>query len=134
MTLPVEGLCLTHVESLTQALLRCGATINEINAICKHISQLKGCQLALLTQPAQVVSLILSDAIGNPLDVIATGPTSPDSSTFAQAYSVLQKYGLLDKVPRAVVDHLPKGSGRPGTRHSQSRRCRVPANVERDGR
>jgi len=109
VTFPVEGLHLSYVESLTQALLRCGATINEINAARKHISQLKGGQLARLEQPAEVVWLIFPDVVGNPLDVIASGPTSPDSSTFAQAYSVLQKYGLLDTVPRAVVDHLQRG-------------------------
>jgi hydroxypyruvate reductase len=109
MTLPVEGVTLQDMESLTQALLRSGATINEINAIRKHLSQLKGGQLALLAQPARVVSLILSDVIGSPLDVIASGPTSPDPTTFAQAHEVLRKYGLLNEAPSSIVSRLEDG-------------------------
>jgi len=109
MTLPVQGITLTDMGPLTDALLRSGATINEINAIRKHLSQVKGGQLARLAQPAQVIALILSDVIGNPLDVIASGPTSSDPTTFAQAYAVLQKYRLLDEVPAAIVRHLEHG-------------------------
>jgi hydroxypyruvate reductase len=109
MTLPVQGITLTDMGLLTDALLRSGATINEINAIRKHLSQVKGGQLARLAQPAQVIALILSDVIGNPLDVIASGPTSPDPTTFAQAYAVLQKYRLLDEVPAAILRHLEQG-------------------------
>jgi glycerate 2-kinase len=109
MTLPVAGITLNDIEVLTQALLRSGATINEINAIRKHLSQLKGGQLARLAQPAQVVALILSDVIGNPLDVIASGPTSPDPTTFGQAYAVLEKYGLLSEAPQGIVLHLQRG-------------------------
>ncbi len=109
MTLPVEGIALSEIELLTQALLRSGATINEINAIRKHLSQLKGGYLSRLTCPAQVISLIVSDVIGSPLDVIASGPTSPDPTTFAQAYAVLQKYNLLRDVPPAITHHLKRG-------------------------
>lgn len=109
MTLPQPSISLADVQTLTGALLRCGATINEINAVRKHISRIKGGQLARLTYPAQVVSLILSDVVGNPLDVIASGPTVPDTTTFAQAYGVLQKYNLLDKVPASIVEHLAAG-------------------------
>jgi hydroxypyruvate reductase len=109
MTLLVEGITLQDMESLTQALLRSGATINEINAIRKHLSQLKGGQLARLAHPAQVVALILSDVIGDPLDVIASGPTSPDPTTFAQAYGLLRKHDLLDGVPPSIVRHLERG-------------------------
>ena len=109
MTLPVEGVSLSELESLTQTLLRCGATINEINAIRKHVSQLKGGRLAVLAQPAQVVSLLVSDVIGNPLDVIASGPTSPDPTTYAQAHAVLEKYDLVPQAPRAVLQHLQQG-------------------------
>lgn len=109
MTLPVEGISLADMGQLTQDLLRSGATINEINAIRKHLSQLKGGRLSQLAQPAQVVSLILSDVIGNPLDVIASGPTSPDSTTFAQAAGILRNYGLLGKVPSAIAQHLKRG-------------------------
>ncbi len=109
MTLPVEGISLHDMEVLTRALLRCGATINEINTVRKHISQLKGGDLARTAFPAQVISLIVSDVIGNPLDVIASGPTSPDPTTFAQAYAVLDKYNLASEVPGVIVSHLERG-------------------------
>jgi len=109
MTLPVEGITLADMKSLTDALLRCGATINEINAVRKHLSQIKGGNLARLAYPAEIVSLILSDVVGNPLDVIASGPTVPDSSTFADAYAVIEKYDLLEEVPRAIVERLRRG-------------------------
>jgi glycerate 2-kinase len=109
MTLPQPTISLADVQALTGALLRCGATINEINAVRKHISRIKGGQLARLIHPAQVVSLILSDVVGNPLDVIASGPTVPDTTTFVQAYGVLKKYDLLDKVPTSIVEHLAAG-------------------------
>jgi glycerate 2-kinase len=109
MTLPVEGITLNDMDLLTQALLRSGATINEINAIRKHLSQLKGGHLSRIAQPAQVVSLILSDVIGNPLDVIASGPTSPDPTTFAQAHAVLAKYDLLQEAPGAILHRLQQG-------------------------
>ena len=109
MTLPVEGITLADMEVLTAALLRCGATINEINAIRKHLSQIKGGNLSRLAYPAEVVSLILSDVVGNPLDVIASGPTVPDSSSFAQAHDVLERYGLAYEVPSSVVEHLRRG-------------------------
>jgi hydroxypyruvate reductase len=109
MTLPVEGITLSDMEQLTQALLRCGATINEMNAIRKHIEQLKGGQLVRLAHPARVIALILSDVIGSPLDVIASGPTSPDPTTFADAHAVLHKYGLLQNVPGSIVQHLRRG-------------------------
>ena len=109
MTLPQPTISLADVQALTGALLRCGATINEINAVRKHISRIKGGQLARLIHPAQVVSLILSDVVGNPLDVIASGPTVPDTTTFTQAHGVLDKYDLLDKVPASIVEHLVAG-------------------------
>lgn len=109
LVLPQEPLTLADLQGLTNALLACGATINEINALRKHLSQVKGGQLARLAQPAEVVSLILSDVVGNPLSVIASGPTVPDPTTFAEAAGVLEKYGLWDKVPPAVAQHIRKG-------------------------
>ena len=109
MTLPIAGVSLADMMALTDALLRAGATINEINTIRKHLSRLKGGNLARLASPARVVSLILSDVVGNPLDVIASGPTVPDTSTFADAYGLLQRYDLLDKVPAPIVAHLLRG-------------------------
>jgi glycerate 2-kinase len=109
MTLPVEGITLHDMEALTGALLRCGATINEINTVRKHLSQIKGGNLSRAAYPAEVASLILSDVVGNPLDVIASGPTAPDSSTFAQAYDILDRYQLLDQLPQSITQHLCKG-------------------------
>jgi len=109
MTLPVEGVPLSDMEHLTHTLLCCGATINEMNAVRKHIEQLKGGQLSRLAYPARVIALILSDVIGSPLDVIASGPTSPDPTTYADAYGVLGKYGLVQDVPVSIVQHLQRG-------------------------
>jgi glycerate 2-kinase len=88
MTSPVTGVSLADLQRLTHVLLACGATINQINTIRKHISQLKGGQLAQLASPASVVSLILSDVVGDPLAVIASGPTVPDPSTFEEAQGI----------------------------------------------
>lgn len=85
LTLPAEGLSLTDLQDTTQALLAAGATINQINTIRKHLSAVKGGGLARLAAPAQVYALILSDVVGDPLEVIASGPTVPDPSTFADA-------------------------------------------------
>jgi hydroxypyruvate reductase len=109
MPLPVEGVTLADTKALTDALLRAGATINEINTIRKHLDQLKGGQLVRLAAPASVVSLILSDVVGNPLDVIASGPTVPDTSTFADAYGLIERYGLAQSVPASVMEHLRRG-------------------------
>jgi glycerate 2-kinase len=106
----VDGITLGDMEALTKALLGCGATINEMNAIRKHLSQIKGGQLARLAHPAPVISLILSDVIGSPLDVIASGPTSPDPTTFAEALALLQKYDLVEHVPSSIVQHLQQGT------------------------
>jgi glycerate 2-kinase len=109
MTLPVEGVSLADIKALTDSLLHVGATINEINTIRKHLSQLKGGHLARLAAPARVVSLILSDVVGNPLDVIASGPTVPDTSTFADAWDLLRRYELLDEIPSNIREHLRRG-------------------------
>lgn len=109
LTLPQPGITLADLRALTDALLRCGATINEINALRKHLQQLQGGGIAQLAAPATVISLILSDVVGDPLDVIASGPTSPDTTTFADAWAVLETYGLMDVIPRSIVEHLQAG-------------------------
>lgn len=109
LALPAPSISLDDKQRVTDALLRTGATINELNAVRKHLSAIKGGGLARLAWPATLVSLILSDVVGSPLDVIASGPTVADSSTFAQAYEVLARYGLLGKVPEAVVRRLREG-------------------------
>jgi len=109
MTLPVEDVALEDMQALTELLLRSGATINEVNTIRKHLSQIKGGNLARLAQPARLVTLILSDVVGNPLDVIASGPTVPDTTTYADAWAVLEKYDLVHEAPQSVVTHLRQG-------------------------
>ncbi len=94
LTLPVPGLGLADLQALTDALLRSGATINEINAVRKHCSRIKGGNLAHLVAPACLVTLVLSDVVGDPLNVIASGPTVPDPTTVADAQAVLEKYGI----------------------------------------
>lgn len=109
MVLPVPGVSLADKRRLTDALLRSGATIKEINAVRKHLSQVKGGNLARLAYPAEIITLILSDVLGNPLDVIASGPTVPDTSTFADAWKVLEKYDLVEVIPPAIADYLRAG-------------------------
>lgn len=109
LTLPAEGLALADLQATTQALLRCGAPIQDLNAVRKHLEQLKGGQLARLAAPATVLSLVLSDVVGSPLDVIASGPTVPDTSTWADAWAVVERYGLQDALPAAVVRRLQAG-------------------------
>lgn len=99
LTRPAEGLTLDDFQRVTDALLRSGATINEMNAVRKHCSGIKGGNLARLAAPAQLVTLILSDVIGDPLDVIASGPTVPDSTTVAEARQVLERHGVRDAIP-----------------------------------
>lgn len=109
MPLPAEGITLEDKKLATSLLLKCGATINEMNALRKHISAIKGGQLAKAAYPATIVSLILSDVVGSPLDTIASGPTAPDSTTFSDAWEVLEKYGLVNEMPPAIVERLRKG-------------------------
>jgi hydroxypyruvate reductase len=109
MPAPAPPITLEEKQATTRMLLNCGANIAELNAIRKHISLLKGGQLARLASPASVVSLMLSDVIGDDLDVIGSGPTAPDSSTFQQARAILVKYGLETKVPRPVAERIDAG-------------------------
>lgn len=106
---PSPGITLDDMQELTTYLLACGANINEINALRKHLDRVKGGGLASMAAPAAVVTLILSDVVGDPLDVIASGPTVPDPSTYEQAYQILKKFGLLDRVPRSITERLEGG-------------------------
>jgi glycerate 2-kinase len=107
---PAPPITLAEKQETTRLLLACGANIHEINAVRKHISALKGGQLARLAAPAHVLSLILSDVVGDDLDVIGSGPTAPDASTFETAYAVLGKYDLVDRVPVRVRERLKNGA------------------------
>jgi hydroxypyruvate reductase len=94
LALPAPGLTLTDLQTLTDALLRSGAKIHELNTVRKHCSLLKGGDLARLVAPATLVTLVLSDVVGDPLDVIASGPTVPDRTAVADAHAVLERYGI----------------------------------------
>jgi hydroxypyruvate reductase len=107
---PVSGVSLAEKQAVTRLLLESGATINELNAVRKHLSRLKGGQLARAAHPAPVVALMLSDVIGDPLDVIASGPTAPDPTTYDDALAVLDRFGLRVRVPGTVRAHLERGA------------------------
>ena len=106
---PAPPVTLEEKQAATKLLLACGANIHEINAVRKHISMVKGGQLARLAWPATMLCLMLSDVIGDDLDVIASGPTAPDASTFASARAILNGYGLLDRIPVSVRERLEAG-------------------------
>lgn len=108
---PVAGISLRDKIKLTDELLRCGANIKEINTIRKHISQVKGGRLAELAQPSSILTLILSDVIGDRLDSIASGPTAPDRTTFSDCMKIVKKYDLRKKIPSSIYSHLEKGAG-----------------------
>lgn len=108
LELPVAGVSLEDLRTLTDVLLRSGATINQVNTLRKHISQVKGGQLARRSR-APIVSLILSDVIGSPLDTIASGPTAPDATTFADALRIVEQRGVRAQLPASIVRHLERG-------------------------
>ena len=107
---PAPPITLEEKQVLTRLLSAAGVNINELNAVRKHCSLFKGGRLAQAAAPASVLSLILSDVIGDHLDVIASGPTAPDQTTFGSALAILDRFGLRAKAPRAVVEHLERGA------------------------
>lgn len=109
LPLPVPSVTLADKIVTTHYLVSSGATINEINCVRKHLSLLKGGGLTKYAYPAEVHALILSDVMGDDISSIASGPTVPDYSTFAEALTVLKNYRLLDKVPNAVHHYLSQG-------------------------
>ncbi len=106
---PAPGITLEQKQEITRLLLDCGADIREINAVRKHISSIKGGQLSRLAYPATVIALLLSDVIGDDPDVIGSGPTAADASTFAGALGILRKYGIDRKAPESVLARLELG-------------------------
>ena len=107
---PRAPLDLGEKQKTTQLLLECGATIFELNSMRKHLSECKGGQLAQVAYPATVVSLFLSDVVGDPLDVIASGPTVPDPSTFSDCIGIVERYGLSEELPPRVLKLLQDGA------------------------
>lgn len=106
---PVAGIALEEKQHVTRLLLECGASIDEINVLRKHLSRLKGGQLARLLAPATCVTLVLSDVVGDRLDTIASGPTVPDPSTFQDCEAILTRYTLHARLPPSVLTHLQQG-------------------------
>ncbi|MCS7269202.1 MAG: glycerate kinase [Geminicoccaceae bacterium] len=106
MALPAEGLTLADKQAVNRALLRCGADIAEINCVRKHLSAIKGGRLAAAAHPARIVTLAISDVPGDDPAVIASGPTVPDPTTFAEARAILDKYGIRE--PASVIAHLAR--------------------------
>ncbi|NMC41666.1 MAG: glycerate kinase [Bacteroidales bacterium] len=104
-----EGASEEDMILMNNLLVKCGASITEINTVRKHLSNVKGGKLAGIAFPATLVNLILSDVPGDDPGVIASGPTTPDSTTFADAMAIIEKYGLRDKFPHTLLSHLEKG-------------------------
>ncbi len=117
LPLPAEGLALEEKRETTRLLLASGATIHEINAVRKHLSRIKGGRLAQLAAPAPVITLILSDVVGDDLDTIASGPTAPDASTFAEAREILARRHIWDQIPipaRELLESARAETPKPG--------------------
>jgi hydroxypyruvate reductase len=110
MPAPAPPITLEEKQEVTRLLLGAGATIGELNAVRKHLSLLKGGQLARAAAPAPVLTLLLSDVIGDPLDVIASGPTAPDPTTFGEALDVLTRRGVVEGVASSVRRRLLAGA------------------------
>jgi hydroxypyruvate reductase len=109
MAAPAPGVLLADKQAVTDLLLKAGAAIDELNAVRKHLSAIKGGRLAKAAFPATVLTLILSDVIGDRIDVIGSGPTAPDPTTFAAASAVLEKYGLWERIPARAAAFLRRG-------------------------
>ncbi|MCP4134963.1 MAG: glycerate kinase [bacterium] len=109
LPLPPEPITLDEKRETTDLLLKSGAAINEINALRKHLSLVKGGNMAKAAHPATVINLMISDVVGDHMDVIASGPFVPDNSTFALAQGIIEKYGLSGKVPASVASHIKAG-------------------------
>jgi len=110
LPLPDEGLTLADKQATIQVLLACGATIHEINTIRKHTSRIKGGWLARAGHPATMISLIISDVVGDDLDIIASGPTVPDPGTFEDCMAIVRKYTIEDRLPPVVMQYLAQGA------------------------
>lgn len=109
LALPSPSLSLADKQKTIQALLACGAAIDDINTLRKHMSIIKGGWLAKKAHPATLVTLILSDVVGDKLDVIASGPSVPDCSSFFDCMDIIKSYDIVNELPKRVVEHLKKG-------------------------
>ncbi len=109
LSAPAQGLTVQEKGKAADALLSSGASIHEMNAVRKHLSAIKGGRLAKAAHPATLICLILSDVVGDDLDVIASGPTVPDGSCFSDALEIIERYNIEDRLPASVMDHLRSG-------------------------
>lgn len=109
LSCPMEGISLQDKQETTERLLNSGAKIEEVNAVRKHISRVKGGGLARSAYPATTVSLILSDVVDDPIATIASGPTAPDPSTYGDCVAILQRYQVWRRIPVPVLELLEKG-------------------------
>ncbi|MDX6806739.1 glycerate kinase [Terrihabitans rhizophilus] len=126
LALPAEGLTLADKQALNKALLASGASIDEMNCVRKHLSAVKGGRLAAAAYPARTVSLLISDVPGDDPSVIASGPTVPDRTTFADALAIVRKYAITE--PSAAIEHLERGEGesiKPGDERLQNAETRL---------
>lgn len=110
LPLPPDGITLEEKRATTSLLLECGASIREMNTVRKHLSLVKGGNMAKAARPATVINLMISDVVGDDTDVIASGPFVPDRSTFRDALGVLEKYGLMGRVPASVSERIRSGA------------------------
>lgn len=109
LPLPGDGLTLADKQAASGVLLSCGASIHEMNTIRKHLSAIKGGRLAAAVYPAELCTLILSDVVGDDLDIIASGPTVPDPGTFQDAMAIIERYDIASALPEAVCRYLSRG-------------------------
>ncbi|MGZ7065390.1 MAG: glycerate kinase type-2 family protein [Candidatus Aminicenantales bacterium] len=109
LSLPADGITVDDKKTVTLGLLRAGASIRELNVVRKHLSGIKGGRLARAAHPATVISLVISDVVGDDLETIASGPAHWDSSTFADARDLLARYGLWESSPPSVRQHVERG-------------------------
>jgi hydroxypyruvate reductase len=109
LPLPAPGISLSDKQAVNRLLLACGASIHEINTVRKHISGIKGGQLARAAYPAKLLTLVISDVIGDDLDIIASGPTVADPGTFQDAMQIIRRCDLAEKLPQTVAHHLARG-------------------------
>jgi glycerate 2-kinase len=107
---PATGISLADKLAITKLLHRSGATIDEMNCVRKHLSRIKGGRLAEAFRGKFLLSLIISDVVGDPLDVIASGPTAPDPTTYCESLEVLSRYKLSESAGEAILSHLKRGS------------------------
>lgn len=107
---PAPPITLAEKQEAIQRLLLCGADIDAINTIRKHISLIKGGRLAQASYPATLLTLIISDVVGDKLNIIGSGPTVPDTGTYADCLDIVKKYRLSDKLPATIISHLEDGA------------------------